>query len=396
MKSTFVVLMLSIMMIGGPVAAEAQTAVIDADVPAEGGFRRVVLVSGLEHPWGMVWLPDGDILITERAGRLRLVRDGQLVAAPVAGIPDVFAKGQGGLLDISRHPRFQQNGRLFFTYAHGRDAANRTRVATATLNDMALEDWRVIFEVDATKSGTQHFGSRMAWLPDGTLLVSIGDGGNPPVTFDGEWIRKQAQNKSSHLGKVIRIGEDGSIPADNPFVNAADAKPAVWSYGHRNIQGLVFDPQRNLVWASEHGALGGDELNRLQAGQNYGWPAATHSREYVGGLKISDDTSRPGMQDPLVVWMGAIAPSGLALYTGKPFPRWQGDLFVGGLRSQDIRRIDLDASGRVRGQSSLRIGQRVRDVRQGPDGLLYVLTDESNGSLIRLEPVGDAQSPGEP
>ncbi len=200
----------------------------------------------------------------------------------------------------------------------------------------------------------------------------------------------------SHLGKVIRIAADGSVPPDNPFVDTPETLPAIWSYGHRNIQGIVFDPLRNVVWASEHGALGGDELNRLQGGQNYGWPSVTFSREYVGGLKISEDTSRPGMQDPLVVWMSAIAPSGLALYTGKRFPQWRGDLFVGGLRSQDIRRIDLDASGRVRGQSALRIGQRVRDVRQGPDGLLYVLTDESNGSLIRLEPVDDVQSPGEP
>ena len=269
-------------------------------------------------------------------------------------------------------------------------------MASATLKDMALEDWRVIFEVSTAKSGGQHFGSRMSWLPDGTLLVTVGDGGNPPVTLKGGWIRKQAQNRDSHLGKVVRIRDDGSVPADNPLVGVTDAQPVVWSFGHRNIQGIVFDPLRNVVWASEHGALGGDELNRLQGGQNYGWPAVTYSREYVGGIKISDDTSRPGMQDPLVVWMSAIAPSGLALYTGKPFPRWHGDLFAGGLRSQDIRRIDLDASGRVRGQTSLRIGQRVRDVRQGPDGLLYVLTDETDGSLMRLVPVEDPQSPSAP
>ncbi len=396
MRKTFALIIMGVLIIGGPAAAGAQTVVIDGDVPAEGGFRRVVLVSGLEHPWGMVWLPDGDILITERAGRLRRVRAGQLVTAPIGGVPEVYARGQGGFLDISLHPQFNQNRRLFFTYSHGRGNANRTRVATATLKGSALEGWRVVFEVDTTKSGSQHFGSRIAWLPDGTMLVTIGDGGNPPVTYKGEWIRKQAQNKSSHLGKVLRIQEDGSAPADNPFVNATDAHPAVWSYGHRNIQGIVFDPLRQMVWASEHGALGGDELNRLQAGQNFGWPAVTYSREYVGGVKISDDTSRPGMQDPLVVWMSAIAPSGLALYTGKPFPRWHGDLFVGGLRSQDIRRIDLDGDGRVRGQTSLRIGQRVRDVRQGPDELLYVLTDETDGSLIRLEPVEDPQSPSAP
>jgi glucose/arabinose dehydrogenase len=344
----------------------------------------------------VTWLPDGDMLITERPGRLRRVHAGRLVADPVAGVPAVLASGQGGLLDISPHPQFTQNARLFFSYAHGSVGANRTRVAAATLKGMALEDWQVIFEVAQTKSGGQHFGSRLAWLPDGTLLITIGDGGNPPVRLDGEWIRKQAQNKGAHLGKVIRINADGSIPADNPFVNDADALPAVWSYGHRNIQGIVLDPVRDVVWASEHGALGGDELNRLQAGRNYGWPAVTYSREYVGGLKISESTSKPGMQDPQVVWMSAIAPSGLTLYTGKPFPQWHGDLFVGGLRSQDIRRIDLDASGRVRGQSALRIGQRVRDVRQGPDGLLYVLTDEKDGRLIRLAPVDNAESPAAP
>ena len=396
MKKALVMVLVGIMMSGGSVAADARTVIIDGDVPAEGGFRHEVVVSGLEHPWSMAWLPDGDILITERPGRLRRVRAGRLLAAPIAGIPEVYAGDQGGLLDIRLHPQFQQNGRLFFTYAHGRKGANRTRVASATLKDMALEDWRVIFEVSTAKSGGQHFGSRMTWLPDGTLLVTIGDGGNPPVTLKGGWIRKQAQNRDSHLGKVVRIRDDGSVPADNPLVGVTDAQPVVWSFGHRNIQGIVFDPLRNVVWASEHGALGGDELNRLQGGQNYGWPAVTYSREYVGGIKISDDTSRPGMQDPLVVWMSAIAPSGLALYTGKPFPRWHGDLFAGGLRSQDIRRIDLDASGRVRGQTSLRIGQRVRDVRQGPDGLLYVLTDETDGSLMRLVPVEDPQSPSAP
>ncbi len=396
MRRLLAVFIMGALIIGGPVAADAQTAIIEEDMPDEGGFRRVVLVSGLEHPWGMVWLPDGDILITERPGRLRRVHAGQLVAAPIDGLPAVFAEGQGGLLDISLHPRFKENARLFLTYAHGRGSANRTRVATAILRGTLLEDLRVVFEVDTVKSGGQHFGSRMVWLPDGTMLVTIGDGGNPPVTHKGEWIRKQAQNKSSHLGKVLRIQDDGATPADNPFANAADAQTAVWSYGHRNIQGIVFDPLRNAVWASEHGALGGDELNRIQAGQNYGWPVVTYSREYVGAKKISDDTSRPGMQDPVVVWMSAIAPSGLTLYTGKPFPRWHGDLFVGGLRSQDIRRIDLDGDGRVRGQTSLRIGHRVRDVRQGPDELLYVLTDETDGSLIRLEPVADPQSPSAP
>ncbi|MGD9330591.1 MAG: PQQ-dependent sugar dehydrogenase [Desulfobacterales bacterium] len=396
MKKRLAFGLMSLLMMCGLPALSAKPVIIDSDVPVEGGFRRVTLTQGLEHPWSMVWLPNGDLLITERPGRLRLVRDGRLLADPIAGLPEVYSSGQGGLLDLCRHPGFADNGRLFFTYAHGSTFANRTRVATATLKGMTLANWQVIFEVSTPKTGGQHFGSRLAWLPDGTLLVTIGDGGNPPVRLDGGWIREQAQNKASHLGKILRIKADGTAPEDNPFADTPDADPALWSYGHRNIQGIVYDPLRAVVWASEHGALGGDELNRVQGGQNFGWPAVTFSREYMGGFKISEHTSQPGMQDPRVVWMSAIAPSGLALYTGKPFPEWHGDLFVGGLISQDIRRIDLDPSGKVLGQSALRIGQRVRDVRQGPDGLLYVLTDETSGSLIRLEPESDKMSPSAP
>jgi glucose/arabinose dehydrogenase len=374
----------------------AQPYLTEGDVPAEQGFRKVILVEGLEHPWGLAWLPEGDVLITERPGRLRRVRDGKLAPEKIDGVADVFADGQGGLLDIGLHPDFENNRRVYFTYAHGNSKANRTRVAYAIFDGDRLRDWQVIFEVASAKPGSQHFGSRLVWLPDGTLLVSIGDGGNPPVRLAGDWIRKQAQNKRSHLGKVLRLNDDGSVPSDNPFFDSAGAEPAVWSYGHRNIQGMAYDPLRAVVWASEHGALGGDELNRVAAGKNYGWPAVTYSREYFGGLKISDYTSKPGMADPAVVWMTAIAPSGLAVYTGTRFADWRGDLFAGGLQSQDIRRIDLDETGKVIGQTALRIGQRVRDVRQGPDGLLYVLTDESRGRLIRLEPAGKKESPEPP
>lgn len=396
MKEVIFIGLVGILCFSCPHTLAAAPTVIDGDVPIEGGYRLVTLVQGLEHPWSLGWLPNGDLLITERPGRLRLIRKGRLLENPIVGIPKVYASGQGGLLDLCVDPRFNDNGRLYFTYAHGSVTSNRTRVASATLKGMILENWRVIFEVSTAKVGNQHFGSRMAWLPDGTLLVTIGDGGNPPVRLDGDWIRKQAQNKAVHLGKVIRINADGSIPADNPFIDKPGADPFIWSYGHRNIQGILYDPLRKVVWASEHGALGGDELNRVQAGKNFGWPEVTYSREYLGGLEISEYTSLPGMQDPQLVWMGAIAPSGIALYSGKPFSNWQGDLFVGGLKSQDIRRIDLDPDGNLIGQTALRIGQRVRDVRQGPDGLLYVLTDESNGSLIRLEPTGNKTSPQAP
>ena len=374
----------------------AQPYITQGDVPIERGFRVATLVQGLEHPWGIAWLPNNDILITERPGRLRRVRGFQLVSDPIAGVPEVFAAGQGGLLDISLHPHFKENHKIYFTYAHGSHRANRTRVASAVLKGNVLKNWKVIFEVAVEKPGTQHFGSRLLWLPDDTLLVSVGDGGNPPVMLGGGWIRNQAQNRFSHLGKILRINEDGSVPSDNPFLASADADPAVWSYGHRNIQGLAYDPLRSMVWASEHGALGGDELNCVRAGKNYGWPAVTFSREYVGGFKISPHTSKPGMVDPKVVWMTAIAPSGLVVYSGKRFPSWHGNIFAGGLKSQDIRRIDINDVGNIIGQYALRIGQRVRDVRQGPDGMLYVLTDESNGSLIRLEPSSDTESPEDP
>lgn len=366
------------------VAPSPPGAIAQAPTPAP-SVRPVTVVENLEHPWGVVWLPDGSLLVTERPGRVRLIRNGGLDPTPIPGVPEVLAARQGGLLDISLHPQFAQNRWVYFTYAHGTLQANQTRVARARFDGQTLTDWTVIFEVDRSKEDGQHFGSRMAWLPDGTLLVSIGDGGNPPVELDGDLIRNQAQNLERRLGKIVRINDDGSIPSDNPFAGRENADPAIWSYGHRNIQGLAIDPVTNQIWSTEHGARGGDELNRIQAGQNYGWPIVTHSREYSGGV-ISEERSRPGMIDPLVVWTPATAPSGLAIYRGDRIPQWQGHLFAGGLVSQDVRRIQLDAAGNVVNQQPIDIGARVRDVRQGPDGLLYVLTDESNGRLIRLEP----------
>ncbi|MGD1851003.1 MAG: PQQ-dependent sugar dehydrogenase [Cyanophyceae cyanobacterium] len=348
-------------------------------------YQTVTVVENLDRPWGVAWLPDGDLLITERAGRLRLVRDGALQEGAIAGVPDLFAQGQGGLLDIALHPNFSENQLVYFTYSDGTISANNTHIARATFDGETISNWEVIFEVSQTKNRAQHFGSRLLWLPDGSLLASIGDGGNPPVELDGELIRQQAQNLNSHLGKIIRINDDGSIPADNPFSNTPNATPEVWSYGHRNIQGLAFNSITGQVWATEHGARGGDEVNQVTAGKNHGWPVATHSREYSGGL-ISPETSLPGMVDPTVIWTPSIAPSGLAVYTGSQFPQWQGNLFAGALVSQEVRRIEVDETGTAIRQISIPIGQRVRDVRQGPDGLLYVLTDAENGKLLRLEP----------
>ncbi|PSB61702.1 hypothetical protein C7B79_20975 [Chroococcidiopsis cubana CCALA 043] len=351
------------------------------------GIQKTTVAEGLDHPWSLAWLPDGAMLITERSGQLRIMRDGKLDPTPIAGVPEVLTGGQAGLMEISVHPRFAENRLVYLTYSHGTEQANRTRLARATFDGKSLSNLQIIFEVSPTKSGLQHFGSRIVWLPDSTMLLAIGDGGNPPIQLNGELIRQQAKNRRSRLGKIVRLNDDGSIPQDNPFVKSTDTEPAIWSYGHRNIQGLTFDPANNRVWSTEHGSQGGDEANLVQAGGNHGWPIVTYSREY-SGEEITKERSRPGMVDPKLVWTPSIAPSGLAFYSGGKFPQWQGDLFAGGLVSQDVRHIDLDAQGNVVNQQAIEIGQRVRDVRQSPDGLLYVLTDDNNGQLIRLEPTG--------
>ncbi|MBE9155348.1 PQQ-dependent sugar dehydrogenase [Nodosilinea sp. LEGE 06152] len=364
----------------------AQETAQSSPPPVVESVEPVTLIEGLEHPWSMVWLPNGDMLITERPGRLRRVSNGELDPTPIAGVPNVLALSQGGLLDLALHPQFETNGLIYFAYADGNQQTNRTQVARARLDGNTLTDWTVIFTNNRDKSGGQHFGSRLLWLPDDTLLVALGDGGNPPLQLEGELIRNQAQNRQSLLGSVVRITDEGNAPADNPFLDEADANPLIWSYGHRNIQGLALDPETDQVWSTEHGSRGGDELNRLEPGENYGWPVVTYSEEYSGG-PVSTEQSRPGMVDPVTYWTPSIAPSGLAVYRGDRYPQWQGHLFAGGLVSQDVKRIELDpSSGSVVNETSIPIGQRVRSVSQGPDGFLYVLTDDSNGRLIRLEP----------
>ncbi len=361
--------------------------VSDSNVAVANNFRTTTITQGLERPWGMAWLPDGSILITERPGRLRIIRDGKLDLEPVSGVPEVFAVNHGGLLDISLHPNFAKNQLVYFTYSDGTNQANRTKVARATFDGTSLQNWEDIFEVNPTKPEGQHFGSRIVWLPDNTMLVGLGDGGNPPIQLNGDLIRNQAQNLNSHLGSVVRLNDDGSIPQDNPFVNNADANSAIWSYGHRNIQGMTIDPVTKSVWATEHGSRGGDEVNIIKAKQNYGWPEVSYSDEYTGG-KVAEISSRPDVPEPELIWTPSIAPSGLAFYSSDRFAQWQGDLFAGGLVSRDVRRIDLDGEGNILGEESIAIGQRVRDVRQSPDGMLYVLTDEQNGSLMSIEPEG--------
>lgn len=357
--------------------------------PRASGWTATTVVSGLEHPWAVVWLPSGEALITEKPGRLRVVRAGQLLPDPVSGLPELPGRGHGGLMDLALHPRFNENRWVYFTYGAGTEEANSTQLARARLSEDALRlvDLEVLHTVSPLKAGFAHFGSRLLWLPDGTLLLALGDGGNPPHRVDGELAREQAQRLDSQLGKVLRMREDGSVPDDNPFVGRDGVDPHIWTYGHRNIQGLTRDPASGRIWANEHGSRGGDELNLLVAGNNYGWPRATYSIEYTFGV-ISRHTTRPGMTDPLVVWTPAQAPSGLLFYTGDVFPQWKGDLFSGALKRKEVRRIDLDDEGHVVAQESLPIGARVRDVRQGPDGSIYVLTDEKDGRLLRLMPSG--------
>jgi glucose/arabinose dehydrogenase len=363
---------------------EAQTgpAPISGDVPEAKGWRTEVMVGGLSHPWSIAWLPDGSALVTERDGRLRRIRDGKLDPVPIAGLPPVLATGQGGLLDVSLHPDFADNGLVYLTFATGSRDANRTALARGRLDGQALRDTQIIFQNADPKSDGQHFGSRMVWLPDKSLLISIGDGGNPPVSFQGDYIRNQAQNPGTHFGKVLRLNDDGTPYPGNPFASRAGARPEIWSIGHRNIQGMTRDPVSGRIWANEHGARGGDELNLIEGGKNYGWPEVTYSNEYWGP-KVSDETSRPGIADPKLVWTPSKAPSGLTFYTGDVYPRWKGNLFSGALKFQQIRRLVLDGT-RVVGEEKLTIGQRVRDVRQGPDGYLYVLTDEDDGALLRI------------
>jgi aldose sugar dehydrogenase len=364
---------------------EASPTQIASATGATQSYRKTEVLQRLDRPWGMAWLPDGRLLITGKSGVLQIVKNGKLEPNTIAGVPPVMSEGQGGLMDVSIHPRFAENRLIYLTYSHGTPDANRTRVARAVLDGNTLRDLKVIFEVNQTKSGNQHFGSRIAWLPDNTMLVAIGDGGNPPVSLEGDLIRKQAQNLRSRLGKVVRLNDDGSVPRDNPFVNKPNVDPAIWSYGHRNIQGLAIDPTTQRVWATEHGSKGGDELNLLAAGQNYGWPIVTHSKEYWGD-EITRERSRPGLVDPKTVWTPATAPGGLLVYTGDRFPQWKGNLFSSGMVSRDIKRIELDAQGNVRRQEAIQIGQRVRDVSQSPDGLIYFITDD--GILWRLEPTG--------
>jgi aldose sugar dehydrogenase len=315
-------------------------------------------------------------MVTERPGRLRVVTAKGEVSDPVSGLPEVFGLGQGGLLDVILHPDHASNGWIYMSYARPADAGHRTAVLRARLVETALRDVETIFVAKNPNSGGRHFGSRLAFGRDGKLYVSVGERGSPD----------QAQNLSNHNGTVLRLNDDGSIPADNPFIDRKGALPSTFTYGHRNPQGMAVHPDRGEIWVHEHGPKGGDEVNLLKAGANFGWPLVTFGRSYAG-FSIGEGSSKPGLAAPLHHWTPSIAPSGMTFYTGDAFPAWRGNLFVGSLKFRYLARMVLDGT-RVVSEERLLEDQfgRVRDVRQGPDGLIYLLSDENDGQLVRLQP----------
>ncbi|MFW6260319.1 MAG: PQQ-dependent sugar dehydrogenase [Spirochaetota bacterium] len=342
---------------------------------ADADFRLVRVVDGLREPWSFVFLPGGDVLVTERTGSLWLVA-GDTVEA-VSGAPNVAATGQGGLLDLALDPEFESNRLVYMSFSDRYDSGAGTAVARGRLRGSRLTDVEVIFRMNRSSAGGRHFGSRIVFGPDGMLYVTIGDRGD----------RDRAQDPGDHAGSVLRIRPDGSIPSDNPFAGDDAGAPEVYSYGHRNAQGMTVHPQTGEVWLHEHGPQGGDEINVVEGGANYGWPVITYGANYGTGTPIGEGTSKPGMEQPLLHWTPSIAPSGMAFYTGERFPVWQGDLFVGALVARHLRRVELDGQEVVEQEVLLDgVVGRIRDVREGPDGLLYLITDERSGGLYRIEP----------
>jgi glucose/arabinose dehydrogenase len=344
-------------------------------------FDVAVVAKGLEHPWAVEPLPGGDLLITEKPGRMRIVTAKGNVGKPIAGVPPVDARGQGGLLDVALSPQFETDRTIYWSYSEPRKGGNATSVARGVLSAdrSRLENVRVILRALPTYDGDKHYGSRLMFGPDGMLYVTLGERSDAPM-------RPQAQQLDSHMGKILRINPDGSVPKDNPFVGQANAQPEIWSLGHRNIQAAAFDPNGQL-WEIEHGTNGGDELNRVEKGKNYGWPLVAYGEEYSGRPIQGAVTARDGFEQPVYYWDPVIAPSGAQFYTGDAFPEWKGSLFVGGMKDRKLVRLTLE-NDRVTSEEHLLADrqQRVRDVRQGPDGALYIVTDEDKGELWRVAP----------
>ncbi|TDR36672.1 glucose/arabinose dehydrogenase [Tahibacter aquaticus] len=344
---------------------------------AAADYRISTVATGLDHPWSLASLPDGRLLVTERSGRLRVIENGQLRPQAIAGVPAVLADGQGGLFEVLPDAHFADNQLLYLSFAAGSRQANSTNVVRARLAGEKLVEVKTIFVAKPLKKGTAHYGARMLQLDDGSLLVGLGDG----FAF-----REEAQNLRSHLGKIVRIDGDGSVPRDNPFVGRADVLPEIYSYGHRNVQGLAFDAQNHIVYAHEHGPRGGDEINRIEAGRNYGWPLITYGLDYTGAV-ISPFTQKPGLEQPLLQWTPSIAPAGMVLYRGDAFPQWRGSLVVSALAAQQARRVPI-TDGKAGTQEILfaELKKRLRDVRVAADGGLYLLTDYSAGEVLKVDP----------
>lgn len=363
---------LSLLLFPVLVAAPAAAEVYESE---QARFRTVVLIDGLTHPWGLDFLADGGILISERPGRLRVLRDGNL-SAPIEGVPEVVDRGQGGMLDVAVGPDHGETGWIYIALSGPGEGGIGTQIWRGRLDEGRWVDGEKLFEMRGTSRSGFHFGSRIAFDPEGRLYFSIGDRGE----------MRRAQAVGDEAGRIHRIEADGSVPPDNPFLDDPQAVPTAFTRGNRNPQGMAVHPETGEIWIHEHGPRGGDEVNIVRAGENYGWPEVTHGIDYSGAV-ISERERAPGFADPLYVWDPSIAPSGMAFYTGAAFPEWQGDLFVGALKFRQLVRLELEGE-RVVGEERMleRELGRIRAVEQGPDGLLYLLTDARNGLLVRLQP----------
>jgi len=379
----FTVVLAAAGFLSAPVLAGAQ----DLIRSAYHDIRAVTVADGLEVPWSIAWLPDGDMLVTERPGRLRIVRDGALMPESVAGVPAVFAEGQGGLFEVLPHPEFSDNRWLYLSYARPLAEGSTTAVIRGRFENDSLTDIEDVFV--AQSAGRGHYGGRLAWDADGYLFVSVGERQARP---SGDLTAHPAQDLSNHHGVTVRLHDDGRVPDDNPFVGRVGALPEIWSYGHRNPQGLTIDPVTGNLWVDEHGPQGGDELNLIQPGRNYGWPVIGYGVNYGSGVAIHGGTQGEGIESPVHFWVPSIATSGLMIYSGDQFPEWRGNLFVGGMAGQQLARLTPSVArpGQIAQEETLAFGiGRVRDVRQGPDGYIYLAIEHRGApsQVVRLEPV---------
>lgn len=355
--------------------ANAKTLSVKTD---SGNIQVKTVAEGLENIWGMAFLPDGSMLVTERRGRMRIVSADGKVSEPLTGLPEIYAQGQGGLLDVVLAPDFATSKKIYFSYSEPGKGGNSTAVSFATLNGNKLENLTRVFSQQPKVDSGNHFGSRLTWAPDGTLFITLGDRYSE---------KDKAQTLDNHQGKVVRINADGSAPKDNPFVKTPGALPEIWSYGHRNIQGAAINPITKELWTGEHGPQGGDELNIDRAAKNYGWPVITYGENYGGG-KIGEGTQKAGMEQPHYKWVPSIATAGFIFYTGDKFPQWKNNILLASLREQTLVRLTLE-NEKIIGEERLlkkELGQRLRHVVQGPDGLIYLVTDESKAKIYQLSP----------